>query len=174
MGLLKPYSGQIYLNNQLCVTERDFARQRTSIGYAFQDPDDQLFCPTVFEDVAFGPRNLGYSKEDVDLIATEALALFNMAGMEQHITYHLSGGQKRTLSLATIWALQPQALLLDEPTLSLDSEHQHNLQKILQRIDLPFIAVSHDRCFLENICNELWQVKNGGLQPVAGFNRISL
>ncbi len=167
LGLIRPQAGEIYLNGKLCQSEAQFAGQRTTFGYAFQDPDDQLFCPTLYEDVAFGPRNQGHDKLAVDLLTRQALELFGLMGLAQQPAYHLSGGEKKLASLACVWSLQPQALLLDEPTLSLDEGHQARLEQILADTLLPWIMVSHDTIFLAKVCNEIWQVGGRQLHPAA-------
>ncbi|MDR1396181.1 MAG: energy-coupling factor ABC transporter ATP-binding protein [Desulfarculales bacterium] len=166
MGLTVPQSGQIWLEGRLCVTPADFARQRTRLGYAFQDPDDQLFCSTVLEDVAFGPLNLGHSREEAGRLSSQALAVFGLGGFEKRITYHLSGGEKRLASLAAVWAMQPQALLLDEPHVSLDELGLKNLKEALRACGLPWLMASHDRAFLESTCNQIWEVGQGEINAV--------
>jgi cobalt/nickel transport system ATP-binding protein len=128
--------------------EKDFREVRQRIGLLFQDADDQLFSPTVLEDVAFGPLNLGKSRDEAKAIALRTLESLGLGGFEERITHKLSGGEKRLVSLATVLAMEPDVLLLDEPTTGLDETTERRLVEILQGIDLSFIVVSHNMDFL--------------------------
>ena len=132
LGLLKPVSGTIELFGKPAKEEKDFREARKRIGLLFQDPDDQLFSPTVLEDVAFGPLNLGKSPEEAKDIALKTLAGLNLSGFKDRITYKLSGGEKRLVSLATVLAMDPDVLLLDEPTNGLDEETEEKITNILK------------------------------------------
>jgi cobalt/nickel transport system ATP-binding protein len=148
MGLLKPTSGKIQIFGQPMKEPKDFGPVRQRIGFLFQDADDQLFSPTVLEDVAFGPLNLGKSRDEAKAIARKTLAYLGLADFEDRITYKLSGGEKRLVSLATVLAMEPEALLLDEPTTGLDEKTEKRLIEILKTLDLSYIVVSHDFDFL--------------------------
>ena len=134
-------------------TERDFQKSRLRIGYLFQDPDDQLFCPTVLEDVAFGPLNCGLGKQSALRKAVNTLGLLDLAHLADRITHRLSGGEKRLVSLAAILAMDPSVLLLDEPTNALDEQHLQHLTDFLMHYDAAMIIVSHDRNFIETIAS---------------------
>ena len=144
MGLLKSTSGSIEVFGRPLREEKDFRSVRQRIGLLFQDADDQLFSPTVLEDVAFGPLNLGKSKDEAKTIARNTLESLGLAGFEDRITYKLSGGEKRLVSLATVLAMEPDVLLLDEPTTGLDETTEGRLVDILQDLDLSYILVSHN------------------------------
>ena len=116
MGLLKPSSGIIEIFGKQVSEEKDFRSVRERIGLLFQDADDQLFSPTVLEDVAFGPLNLGKSQDEARDIAHRTLDVLGLSGFEDRITYKLSGGEKKLVSLATVLAMEPEILLLDEPS----------------------------------------------------------
>ncbi|MGD0383855.1 MAG: ABC transporter ATP-binding protein, partial [Thermoguttaceae bacterium] len=122
VGLLRPGAGSVEVFGKARREEADFHEVRRRIGLLFQDSDDQLFCPTVAEDVAFGPFNLGLKRDQVRQIVSQTLADLGLAGYENRITYQLSSGEKRLAALATILAMQPDVLLLDEPTNSLDEQ----------------------------------------------------
>jgi cobalt/nickel transport system ATP-binding protein len=128
--------------------EKDFASVRQRIGLLFQDADDQLFSPTVLEDVAFGPLNLGKTKEEAKTIAQKTLRSLGLAGFEDRVTHKLSGGEKRLVSLATVLAMEPAVLLLDEPTTGLDETTERRLVEILKGLDLSYLLVSHNMDFL--------------------------
>ena len=148
MGLLKSTSGSIEVFGRRLREEKDFRSVRQRIGLLFQDADDQLFSPTVLEDVAFGPLNLGKSQDEAKTIAQKTLESLGLAGFEDRITYKLSGGEKRLVSLATVLAMEPDVLLLDEPTTGLDETTEGRLVDILQDLDLSYILVSHNIDFL--------------------------
>lgn len=153
MGLLKPSGGSIEIFGNPVTGEKDFRNVRSRIGFLFQDADDQLFSPTVLEDVAFGPLNLGKSKTEAKTIALETLNSLGLSGFEHRITYKLSGGEKRLVSLATVLAMKPEVLLLDEPSTGLDEATEIRLVEILKSLDISYILVSHNLDFLVKITN---------------------
>lgn len=161
LGLLVPQQGTITAFGKPCRQESDFITVRTKIGLLFQDADDQLFCPTVAEDIAFGPLNLGKSQQEVETIVRNILSLLNLSDYEHRITYRLSGGEKRLVSLATVLAMQPEILLLDEPTSGLDEIAYSRLINILQTLPQAMLIVSHDRNFLQQVVNHVWQLRDG-------------
>ncbi|MCK4469505.1 MAG: ABC transporter ATP-binding protein, partial [Desulfobacterales bacterium] len=140
--------------------EKEFDEVRRKIGLLFQDADDQLFSPTVLEDVAFGPLNLGMSRDEAVDIAKRTLESLDLAGFEDRITYKLSGGEKRLVSLATILAMEPEVLLLDEPTAGLDDKTKAKLIGILSNLDLSFILISHEIDFLFEITDSIYTMEN--------------
>jgi cobalt/nickel transport system ATP-binding protein len=166
MGLLKPESGDVEIFGKIRKEEADFVEIRGRIGFLFQDADDQLFCPTVLEDVAFGPLNLGKSPEEAKTIVRETLKSLKLEGFEERITYQLSGGEKRLVSLATVLAMEPEMLILDEPTTGLDEDTSERLVEILNGSDLPYILISHDKEFVRQTTNSLYQIRNGKIASV--------
>ena len=164
VGLLRPAAGSIEAFGELRQKEADFREVRARVGLLFQDPEDQLFCPTVAEDVAFGPLNLGKSYSEALAIVTEALELLGLAGYEERITYKLSHGEKRLVSLATVLAMTPEVLLLDEPIAGLDEETRERVAETLTDLPMPMIVVSQDREFLRSITNKAVLLRNGGLE----------
>jgi cobalt/nickel transport system ATP-binding protein len=161
MGLLKPASGKLQIFGKPVREEKDFADVRGRIGLLFQDADDQLFSPTVLEDVAFGPLNLGKSKAEAVQIARRTLDFLGLAGFEDRITFKLSGGEKRLVSLATVLAMEPEILLLDEPINGLDIETKAKLTEILSGIDLAYILISHDFDFLAKTADAIYTMADG-------------
>jgi len=161
MGLLKPDSGRIEIYNQPVKKENDFRRVRRKIGLLFQDADDQLFSPTVLEDVAFGPLNLGKSQEEAMEIAQKTLKFLGLNGFEDRITYKLSGGEKKLISLATVLAMEPEVLLLDEPTSGLDDKTKAILKDILSGLDLSYIFISHEIDFMAEITDSIYLMEHG-------------
>jgi cobalt/nickel transport system ATP-binding protein len=161
MGLLKPSSGTIEIFGRPLKQEKDFRMVRQKIGFLFQDADDQLFSPTVLEDVAFGPLNLGKSQDEAKTIARRTLESLGLAGFEDRITYKLSGGEKRLVSLATVMAMEPEVLLLDEPGTGLDETTEKRLVDILKGVDFSYILVSHNIDLLVETTNHITYMTNG-------------
>ena len=151
MGLLKPTSGEILYRDVPMLGEKDFQELRKGVGLLFQQADDQLFCPTVIEDIAFGPLNLGKTSDEAREIAMHTLCMLGLSGYEDRVSYRLSGGEKKLVSLATVLAMQPEALVLDEPTNDLDPSMRARLIKILNSLDVAMLVVSHDLDFLKQI-----------------------
>lgn len=148
VGLLRPSAGVVWAFGRQRQREADFREVRARAGLVFQNPDDQLFCPTVLEDVAFGPRNLGLSWEQATGRAEAALQAVGLAGFADRLTYRLSGGEKRLVALATVLAMEPQVLLLDEPTNGLDEAAAARMCRVLAGLPQAMILVSHHRDFL--------------------------
>ena len=162
MGLERANGGAIELLGHGCRTEADFAQARRQMGLVFQDCDDQLFCPTVHEDVAFGPFNLGLKHAEVHKVVRETLELLGLEHLEQSVTYRLSAGQKRMVALATVLAMKPRILLLDEPTTGLDEKYQARLTDVLLQLPQEMIIVSHDDEFLAQIATRTVRMPSSG------------
>jgi cobalt/nickel transport system ATP-binding protein len=161
MGLLKPSAGRMEIFGKPVKDEKDFADVRRRIGLLFQDADDQLFSPTVLEDVAFGPLNLGKKKQAAIAIARRTLNFLGLAGFEDRITFKLSGGEKRLVSLATVLAMEPEILLLDEPINGLDIKTRNKLTEVLAGLDLSYILISHDFDFLAETADAIYTMEDG-------------
>jgi energy-coupling factor transporter ATP-binding protein EcfA2 len=125
---------------------------RRRVGLLFQDPNDQLFCPTVFEDVAFGPRQLGLPEQEVAGRVADALAKVGLSGFDRRPPHHLSGGEKRRACLAGVLACQPSILVLDEPTSSLDPKGRRELKELLAQIPLTKLIATHDLELVVELC----------------------
>ncbi len=167
MGLLRPTAGQIEAFGRIRSTETDFREIRGRVGLLFQDSDDQLFCPTVGEDVAFGPLNLGVPRQEVRTIVAQTLQSLGLAGYEHRITYKLSGGEKRLAALATVLAMQPEVLLLDEPIVGLDDEAMCRVTEILAGLPQAMLVISHQREFLDRLTHRTYRLANGQLSPLS-------
>jgi cobalt/nickel transport system ATP-binding protein len=161
MGLVKPLGGQVTVFGKACREEQDFVEVRRRIGLLFQDADDQLFSPTVLEDVAFGPLNLGKTKTEAAAIARRTLDFLGLNGFEDRITFKLSGGEKRLVSLATVLAMEPEALLLDEPVNGLDTRTRARLLEILIGLDLSYVLISHELDFLTATTDVIYTMEDG-------------
>lgn len=163
VGLNVPASGRIVAFGESRRCERDFREVRARAGLLFQDSDNQLFCPTVLEDVAFGPLNLGRSGPEALAIARRTLADLGISDFAERVTHKLSGGQKRLVALATVLAMEPDVLLLDEPTTGLDKATQQRLTEYLLGLPLAMVFISHDTEFVERVANRAVVLKNGRL-----------
>jgi cobalt/nickel transport system ATP-binding protein len=161
MGLLKPDSGKIEIFGKQIANEKDFMAVRQKVGLLFQDADDQLFSPTVLEDVAFGPLNQGKPIREAKDIAMETLSALGLEGFHNRITYKLSGGEKKLVSLATVLAMKPEALLLDEPTTGLDPKTTQRIIHILRGIDISYMFISHNLDFIAQTTDKIYGMENG-------------
>ena len=166
VGLLHPTAGEIEVFGKIRQREEDFLEVRARVGLLFQDAEDQLFCPTVAEDVAFGPLNLGKSHAETADIVAETLALLGLQGYEDRVTHHLSGGEKRLASLATVLAMSPEVLLLDEPTGGLDEDTVERVTRVLAEHTPGFILISHDRGFLTRVTDTAYTLRDGRVTPL--------
>ena len=166
MGLLHPSLGRVKIFGKERKRENDFHEVRAGIGFVFQDADDQLFCPTVLEDVAFGPLNLGLGRDETLERVKRALNLLGLEGFEDRITYKLSGGEKKLVALATVLAMNPKMLLLDEPTAGLDPDTTDRMSKVLTGLGLPYLIISHDHDFLAQTTDRLYKMEDHRVTPV--------
>ena len=142
-GCLAPGAGRVRIGDAP-ITKGNLAAVRRSVGMVFQDPDDQLFMPTVFDDVAFGPLNLGVPPEEVAARVADALATVGAAHLADRPPYRLSGGEKRAVAIATVLSMAPDVLVLDEPTASLDPRARRQLIALLAGFAHTKIIATHD------------------------------
>lgn len=161
VGLVKAPQGHILFDDKRIENKEDLVALRQSIGFLFQNSEDQLFSPTVLEDVAFGPLNLGKSHDEARDIAVTTLNALGLAGFEERITHRLSGGEKKLVALATILAMKPRLLLLDEPTNNLDPATRDHLIEILHDLPQSQIIISHDLEFLSQTTDMLYCIEDG-------------
>ena len=153
-GLLpdRPPSTPAVTVDGLPVAEANLREIRRRVGLLFQDPDDQLFCPTVWEDVAFGPRQLGLREPELSRLVTKSLAQVGLAGFEERLPHHLSRGEKRRACLAGLLACDARVLVLDEPTSDLDPRGRRELMALLSRLPVAQLIATHDLEFVVEIC----------------------
>ena len=150
-GILQPGGGTVAAGG-LPVTKPNLREVRRRVGLLFQDPDDQLFMPTVAEDVAFGPANLGLHGEELELRVKKALDAVGMADAAERPPHHLSFGQRRRVAVATVLAMEPEILVLDEPSSNLDPAGRRELADILTSLDLTMLMVTHDLPYALQLC----------------------
>jgi cobalt/nickel transport system ATP-binding protein len=159
-GVLLPGAGRVVVAG-LPVAPEHLREIRRRVGIVFQDPDDQLFMPTVAEDVAFGPANLGLRGAELETRVKAALAA---VGMEEHAgrpPHHLSFGQRRRVAVATVLAMEPDILILDEPSSNLDPASRRELAEIVTGLDVTILMVTHDLPYALQLCPRAL-VMNGG------------
>jgi cobalt/nickel transport system ATP-binding protein len=145
----------------LPATAENLPAIRRSVGLLFQDPDDQLFCPTVYEDVAFGPQQFGMSDGEVRTAVQEALARVGLAGFDRRSPHHLSGGEKQRVCLAGVLACRPDVLALDEPTSDLDPRGKRELAVLLQSLKATKIIATHDLELVVKLCGRTLVLDGG-------------
>lgn len=167
VGLLRPQSGDVEVFGRVCRGEEDFAAVRRRVALLFQDSEDQLFCPTVIEDVAFGPLNLGLPPVEARARAREALADVGLPDFEDRVTHHLSVGEKKRVALASILSMRPEAMLLDEPTAGLDDQAVDLVADMVRRLPCAMLIVSQDRAFLDCVARRTFLLSTGGLRDVS-------
>ena len=160
VGLLSPQRGRVFVSG-LPVEKANLVAVRRAAGYVFQDAESQLFLANVWEDVAFGPRNEGLVGEDLRQRVDEALASVGISSLAAEHVYRLSGGQKRLASIATVLALRPDSLLLDEPTLALDPRNRRAVIRALSALPCAKLIATHDLDFVLDACTRVLLMDDG-------------
>jgi cobalt/nickel transport system ATP-binding protein len=151
-GIHRPQQGAVTVGG-LPVTQANLARIRHRVGIVFQDPDDQLFMPTVGDDVAFGPAHAGLRADELDDRVTAALVAVGMGAHRAAAPHHLSFGQRRRVAIATVLATRPDVLVLDEPTANLDPAARRELSGVLESLDITLLVVTHDLPYAHELCS---------------------
>jgi len=165
-GILQPRRGTVRIGGA-DVAGRDLTEVRRRVGLVFQDPDDMLFLPTVAEDVAFGPVNLGLAPDEVARRVDEALATVGLEGVRERPPHHLSYGQRRRAAIAAVLSMHPEVLVLDEPSANLDPRGRRELGELLDRLDLTLLLVTHDLPYAAERCDRA-VVLDGGVVVADG------
>jgi cobalt/nickel transport system ATP-binding protein len=150
----------VFVDGQPLV-EGSLLEIRRKVGLLFQDPDDQIFCPTVFEDVAFGPQQFGLTQAELRPIVSKALTQVRLESFGQRPPHHLSLGEKRRVCLAGVLACQPSVLVLDEPTSGLDPRGKRELVELLQGLSATRIVASHDLDMIATLCSRVFVLDEG-------------
>lgn len=150
-ALLLPSSGEVNVGD-IPVGKKTAETIRRSVGFVFQNPDDMLFMPTIYDDVAFGPRNMNLPEEEVNRRVNKALEAVGLRGVEKKASFQLSGGQRRSAAIACVLAMEPDILLLDEPSANLDARARRGLIEILKRFRHTIILATHDFDMARELC----------------------
>jgi len=167
-GILKPTTGTVYFEDKpISYDAKSLLNLRKRVGFVFQDPNDQLFASTVKQDVAFGPLNLGYTPEHVKQLVNEALATVGMAEFADKPPHFLSGGQKKRVALAGVLAMQPEVIIMDEPTSNLDpratSDILHLLLQLNREKGITLLLATHDVDMVPLFATEMYVLNKGKL-----------
>jgi cobalt/nickel transport system ATP-binding protein len=161
-GHLLPTAGTVTIGD-LELGKQTRQEVRRKVGIIFQNPDDQLFMPTVFDDVAFGPLNLGMTPENTRERVHQALEMVNCLGLEDKPPHHLSGGEKSAVAIASVLAMDPDILVMDEPAANLDPRSRRSLINILKTFTHSKIVASHDLDLILDVCNRCIVIRNGAV-----------
>lgn len=161
-GVLLPSAGTVKIGGYPVAKEM-LTQIRRTVGMVFQNPDDQLFMPTVYDDVAFGPLNLGFPPADVEVRVTAALKTVGALELKDRPPYRLSGGQKRAVAIATVLAMEPAILVMDEPTSALDPLARRQLINLLRTFDHTKIIATHDLDMVLDLCERTIVLSNGAI-----------
>jgi cobalt/nickel transport system ATP-binding protein len=159
-GCLLPEAGRVRIG-EMPVTKKTLKHVRRTVGLIFQDPDDQLFMPLVYDDVAFGPLNLGLSPEEVERQVTKALSAVGALHLKDRPPYHLSGGEKRAVAIAAVLSLTPAILVMDEPSSNLDPKTRRQLIELLKTFEHTLIIATHDLDLVLDLCPRTIVLKEG-------------
>jgi cobalt/nickel transport system ATP-binding protein len=159
-GYLTPQTGSVRIGD-VPVTKSTLKHIRQVVGMVFQDPDDQLFLPRVYDDVAFGPTNLGLPPDEVEQRTLKALSLVGAEHLKERPPYKLSGGEKRAVSIATVLSMSPSILVMDEPTSNLDPRARRQLIRLLSEFDHTKIIATHDMDMVLDLCSRVIVLRDG-------------
>jgi cobalt/nickel transport system ATP-binding protein len=163
-GILKPTSGTVLIKGEP-ITKNNIREVRKFVGIVFQNPDDQIFSPTVEQDVAFGPTNLGLDEETVHHRVQEALKIVGIEDLAQRVPHHLSGGEKKRVAIAGVIAMEPQVIVLDEPTAGLDPQGVRDFNEFINSLSSKYgmtvIFSTHDVSLVPEIADFLYVMNKG-------------
>ena len=154
------------------VDDENLRWVRSKVGLVFQNPDDQLFSPTVFDDVAFGPINMGYSEAEVRQSVARALDWVGMTGYEQRSPHHLSIGEKKRIAIATVLSMSPEILVIDEPTSNLDPRSKWSLIELTRKLSVTKIVATHDLELVGALCPRTIVLDHGQVIADGATNHI--
>lgn len=159
-GLLMPSSGEVVMGG-ITLTPRTLRLVRQAVGLVFQNPDDQLFMPTVEEDVAFGPSNMGLTSAEIEQRVSDALAAVGALDLRKASPYRLSGGQKKSVSIATVLSMEPAVLVLDEPTANLDPRARRQIIRLIGQFSHTTLIATHDMEMVRELCPRTLVMRRG-------------
>ena len=175
--LLLHFNGILSGNNHIRIfdipiSDKTLPQIRRKVGLIFQDPNNQLFMPTVFDDVAFGPLTMGLSKDKVQTAVDEALGEVDLLNCRRRSSHHLSSGQKKRVALATVLSMNPEILVLDEPSSDLDPKHRRDLIVILKRLTATKIIATHDLDLVLEVCSRVVIIDEGKVVAIGDAREV--
>ena len=150
----------------------NYRKIREKVGIVFQNPDDQIFCPTLYDDLAFGPRNLGLSAFEVENRVKEALKITGLSAFADKSALHLSCGQKKLAAFASVYSMKPEIFVLDEPFSSLDPRAKRGLSEVIRKIDGALLIVSHDLAVLQSLADRLVILQEGRIIADGSYKEV--
>jgi len=166
-GILRPFSGEVVVKGET-VTKKNVRACRETVGIVFQDPDDQVLAPSVEEDIAFGPINMGLSRKEVETRVKEALEMVGLTGFEERAPHHLSGGQKKLVAIAGILAMRPEVIVLDEPTAGLDPLSSARILELIMKMNrelgITLLLSTHDVDVVPYFAERVFVLHHGKLE----------
>ena len=166
-GILRPLSGEVLVKGEK-ITKKNVRMCREAVGIVFQDPDDQVLAPSVEEDIAFGPINMGLSREEVETRVKEALEMVGLTGFEERAPHHLSGGQKKLVAIAGILAMRPEVIVLDEPTAGLDPLSSARILELIMKMNrelgITMLLSTHDVDVVPYFAERVFVLHHGRLE----------
>ena len=171
MGVLFPDGGEVLVGD-VHVTKKTLPLIRQRLGMVFQDPDDQLFMTTVYDDVAFGPRNYKLDEKEVESRVAKALELVGISHLKDRAPFKLSGGEKRSAAIASVLSMQPDVLIMDEPTAALDPKSRRRVISLLNSFEHTKIVTSHDLDMVFETCKRIIVIKEGVIAADGGAEEI--
>lgn len=160
-GLTEPQKMTFSFDGALIRSPADFQSLRHKLGFVLQHPDDQLFFPEVLDDVAFGPLNLGLTEQQAREVSLSTLQELGIEKLAHELSYELSGGQKKLVTIASVLSMKPQMILFDEPTNGLDSKSKARMIELVKKLPISAIIVSHDSQALLEMCSDFYTIKEG-------------
>lgn len=174
-GILRPHSGEVVLKGE-AVTKKNIRTCRETVGIVFQDPDDQVLAPSVEEDIAFGPINMGLSRKEVETRVKEALEMVGLTGFEERAPHHLSGGQKKLVAIAGILAMRPEVIVLDEPTAGLDPLSSARVLELIMKMNrelgITLLLSTHDVDVVPYFAERVFVLHHGRLEADGNPDKI--
>jgi cobalt/nickel transport system ATP-binding protein len=174
-GILRPHSGEVVLKGET-VTKKNIRTCRETVGIVFQDPDDQVLAPSVEEDIAFGPINMGLSRKEVETRVKEALEMVGLTGFEERAPHHLSGGQKKLVAIAGILAMRPEVIVLDEPTAGLDPLSSARVLELIMKMNrelgITLLLSTHDVDVVPYFAERVFVLHHGRLEADGNPDKI--
>ncbi len=166
-GILRPHSGEVVVKGET-ITKKNIRTCRETVGIVFQDPDDQVLAPSVEEDIAFGPINMGLSRKEVETRVKEALEMVGLTGFEERAPHHLSGGQKKLVAIAGILAMRPEVIVLDEPTAGLDPLSSVRILELIMKMNrelgITLLLSTHDVDVVPYFAERVFVLHHGRLE----------